>query len=72
MFAKVVPEARTSTCATWDATCCAALSDGMQHGIKAVGGWKNDAEARTYTESVEQERLADVTLGRVIDRFSGD
>jgi integrase len=47
-----------------------AQTEGTQQGIKAVGGWRGDAEVRTYTESVDQERLADATLGRVIDRFS--
>jgi hypothetical protein len=58
-------------------TACARRSAGArrraratQPGIKAVGGWRGDAEVRTYTESVDQERLADATLGRVIDRFS--
>lgn len=47
-----------------------AQAGGTQQGLKAVGGWRGDAEVRTYTESVNQEDLADVTLGRVIDRFS--
>lgn len=50
----------------------AAQAEATQQGIKAVGGWKHDSEVRTYTEAVEQERLADATMGRVIDKFSGD
>lgn len=48
----------------------AAQSQGTQQGIKAVGGWKGDAEVRTYVAGVEQEQLADETMGRVIARFS--
>lgn len=49
-----------------------AQTEGTQQGIKAVGGWKGDEEVRIYTAAVEQEQLADVTLGRVIDRYSDD
>lgn len=47
-----------------------AESEASQQGMKAVGGWKNDAEVSTYAASAEQERLADVALGRVITNFS--
>jgi integrase len=36
-----------------------------QQGIKAVAGWSGDAEVAIYTAAVDQERLADVTLGRL-------
>lgn len=47
-----------------------AESEATQQGMKAVGGWKGDAEVATYSASANQERLADVALGRVIARFS--
>ncbi|AOH83651.1 hypothetical protein AWL63_06345 [Sphingomonas panacis] len=47
-----------------------AETEATQQGIKAVGGWKGDEEVRTYVAGIEQERLADLTLGRVIERFS--
>jgi len=50
----------------------AAAAKATQQGIKAVGGWKNDTEVRTYVEGVEQEELADDAIGRVIEKFSGD
>lgn len=43
----------------------AELGAGNQ-GIKAVGGWSGDAEVATYTAAVDQEALAEATLGRVI------
>jgi integrase len=33
--------------------------------IKAVGGWRGDAEVATYTAAAEQAQLADVALGRL-------
>lgn len=47
-----------------------ALSSATQRGIKAVGGWKGDSEVTLYTESAEQEALAETALGLAIDRFS--
>ena len=48
----------------------AAMAGGTNQELKAVGGWKGDQEVATYTEAVAQEGLADVTLLRVINRFS--
>jgi len=50
----------------------AAEVEASQQGLKAVGGWKGDSEVRIYTAAAEQERLADLTLNRVIERFSDD
>ena len=49
-----------------------AVSQATQRGIKAVGGWKGDAEVAIYTEAAEQEALADEALGRAIERFSDE
>lgn len=48
----------------------AAETEATNQGLKAVGGWKNDREVSTYTESANQERLADATMARVITEFS--
>lgn len=48
----------------------AAQTEATQQGLKAVGGWKGDQEVSTYTAAAEQEGLADITMGRVIDRYS--
>jgi integrase len=47
-----------------------AESEATQQQIKAVGGWKGDAEVATYTADAQQELLADAGLGRVISKFS--
>jgi integrase len=47
-----------------------AESSATQRGIKAVGGWKGDAEVTTYTAAAEQEGLADTALGHAITKFS--
>lgn len=47
-----------------------AESEATQQGMKAVGGWKGDAEVATYSASANQEALAAVTINRVQDRFS--
>ena len=47
-----------------------AQTEGTQQQLKAVGGWRGDDEVSLYTESVEQERLADVALTRVIATYS--
>ncbi len=47
-----------------------ASTEGTQQQLKAVGGWRGDDEVTIYTESAEQERLADVALTRVIATFS--
>lgn len=39
--------------------------------IKAVGGWKGDAEVAIYTAAAEQEGLAEDAIARVIAHFSG-
>jgi integrase len=44
----------------------AQLGAGNQ-GLKAVGGWSGESEVAIYTAAVEQEALAAVTLGRVIE-----
>lgn len=44
----------------------AAQLEAGNQGLKAVGGWVNDAEVATYTASVDQAALAAATLGRVI------
>lgn len=38
-----------------------------QQAIKAVGGWKGDAEVTTYTANADQRRLARGAIGRVSD-----
>jgi integrase len=48
-----------------------AESDATQQQMKAVGGWKGDAEVATYAASANQERLADAGMQRVFDQFSG-
>lgn len=48
----------------------AAEIGGTQQQIKAVGGWRGDGEVTLYTESVEQNRLADEAIARISDRFS--
>lgn len=47
-----------------------AESKATQAGIKAVGGWKGDAEVALYTAAAAQEGLADDAMGLVVDRFS--
>lgn len=47
----------------------AAQAEATNAGLKATGGWKQDAEVATYTAAVEQEGLADATLARAIARF---
>ena len=49
-----------------------AESEVSQQGIKAVGGWRGDAEVTTYTEAANQERMADIALGRAIGKFSDE
>lgn len=44
----------------------AAQLEAGNQGLKAVGGWSGDAEVAIYTAAVEQEALAEATLGRVI------
>lgn len=39
-------------------------------GLKSVGGWKNDSEVSTYTEGVDQRKMADATLGALIQFLS--
>lgn len=48
----------------------AAETEATQQQMKAIGGWRGDAEVTLYAESAEQERLANTALARVIDRFS--
>ena len=48
-----------------------AESKATHASIKAVGGWKGDAEVTTYTAAASQEILADDAIGLIIDRFSG-
>lgn len=47
-----------------------AESGATQQGIKAVGGWKGDAEVATYVEAAEQEGLADTAMSGLVDRFT--
>lgn len=47
-----------------------AESAATQQQIKAVGGWKGDAEVSTYTADAQQEALAAAGLALVIERFS--
>ena len=47
----------------------AAEGGATQQGLKAVGGWSNDAEVATYTAAADQVRLAGDTLGRL---FKGE
>lgn len=49
-----------------------AESGATQQGMKAVGGWKRDDEVATYSESANQEGLADVAMAGIITRFSTD
>jgi hypothetical protein len=48
----------------------AADTEATQQQLKAVGGWRGDSEVTIYTEGVEQKRLADAALARVIDKYS--
>lgn len=50
----------------------AAETEATQQQLKAVGGWRGDSEVTIYTESVEQSRLADAAITRMIERFSDD
>ncbi|WCT73800.1 tyrosine-type recombinase/integrase [Sphingomonas naphthae] len=44
-----------------------AESDASQQSIKAVGGWKGDAEVTIYTASADQKRLARTAIDRLSD-----
>lgn len=48
----------------------AAQSKATQAGIKAVGGWKGDAEVALYTAAAAQEGLADDAMELIVDRYS--
>lgn len=48
----------------------AAETEATQQQLKAVGGWRGDSEVTIYIEGVEQKRLADAALARVIDKYS--
>lgn len=48
-----------------------AESQATQQQIKAVGGWKHDAEVATYVAGAEQERLADAAMSRLFDSHGG-
>lgn len=45
-----------------------AEADEAQQSIKAVGGWKGDAEVATYTAAADQARLAAGALTRLSER----
>lgn len=45
----------------------AADAGATQQQLKAVGGWSGDAEVATYTAAADQERLAGVTIGRMVE-----
>lgn len=49
-----------------------AEADATQQQMKAVGGWKGDAEVATYAADAAQEKLADAGMARVIEQFSGE
>lgn len=49
----------------------AAQSRVTQAGIKAVGGWKGDAEVTLYTAGADQEGLADDAMNQIASRFGG-
>ena len=44
-----------------------AESEASQQAIKAVGGWKGDAEVTTYTRGADQRRLASAAINRLAD-----
>jgi integrase len=44
----------------------AAALEATQQQLKAIGGWEQDAEVTTYTKGVDQARLAEVALARII------
>lgn len=44
----------------------AAQLEATQQQLKAIGGWEQDAEVSTYTKGVDQARLADVAIARII------
>jgi len=48
----------------------AAEVEATQQQLKAVGGWRGDSEVTIYVEGVEQRRLANAALARVIDQYS--
>jgi integrase len=44
----------------------AAELEATQQQLKAVGGWEQDAEVATYTKGVDQARLAETILAKII------
>lgn len=44
----------------------AAGLEATQQQLKAIGGWEQDAEVTTYTKGVDQAKLADAAIGRII------
>ena len=47
-----------------------AQTHGTDEEMMSVGGWKNSAEVRTYTQAVEQEELASGMIDRIDQRYS--
>jgi integrase len=45
----------------------AAQRNVSQQGLKALGQWENDEEVRTYTESVNRNRLAEEAITAVVE-----
>jgi integrase len=40
--------------------------EATQQQLKAIGGWEQDAEVTTYTKGVDQARLAETILSRIV------
>jgi hypothetical protein len=43
-----------------------AQLEATQQQLKAIGGWEQDAEVTTYTKGVDQARLAESILSRIV------
>lgn len=43
-----------------------AQLEATQQQLKAIGGWEQDAEVTTYTKGVDQARLAETILARIV------
>jgi integrase len=50
----------------------AAMLEATQQQLKAIGGWEQDAEVTTYTKGVDQARLAEAALSRIIAWEQGE
>lgn len=49
-----------------------AAVEATQQQMKAVGGWKGDAEVATYVADAAQEQLAEAAIAKVVSQFSDE